>query len=160
MTDGDQDRQPVQRAWREEFDGLPTLGRLDAVGKAGLADHEPPPRCRTRLGYRCGPVADRMSSMKPHHSAALETQMFVELVAKVKIAVALESGVLDLKCPCGIVILSPTPEISNLKDRQRGLMKSRIERHLRERHGDPPNPAHGLFEQTIHEVLKQAFAGN
>jgi hypothetical protein len=98
--------------------------------------------------------------MKPHHSAALETQMFLELVAKVKIAVALESGVLDLKCPCGMVILPPTPVISNLKDRQRGLLKSRIERHLRERHGEPPNPRHGHFDQTIREVLKQAFAGN
>lgn len=98
--------------------------------------------------------------MKPRHSAALETQMLLELVAKVKIAVALESGVLDLKCPCGIVILPPTPVISNLKDRQRGLLKSRIERHLRERHGDPPNPRHSHFDQTIREVLKQAFPGN
>jgi hypothetical protein len=68
--------------------------------------------------------------MKPRHAAALETQILLELVAKVKIAAALESGVLDLKCPCGMVILPPTPVISNLKDRQRGLMKSRIKRHL------------------------------
>ena len=96
--------------------------------------------------------------MKPRYSPELETQMFLELVAKVKIAVALESGVLDLKCPCGMVILPPTPVISDLKDRQRGLLKSRIERHLRERHGDPPNPRHGHFEQTIRAVLTQAFA--
>ena len=98
--------------------------------------------------------------MKPRRAGALETQILLELIAKVKIAVALETGVLDLKCPCGMVILPPTPVISNLKARQRGLMKSRIERHLQERHGDPPNPRHGLFEQTIRDVLKQAFAGD
>jgi hypothetical protein len=96
--------------------------------------------------------------MKTRPAPALETQIFLELIAKVKIALALESGVLDLKCPCGMVILPPTPVISNLKAGQRGLMKSRIERHLRERHGDPPNPRHGHFEQTIRDVLKQAFA--
>ena len=95
---------------------------------------------------------------KPRRAAALETQILLELIAKVKIAVALESGVVDLKCPCGMVILPPTPIISNLKGHQRGLMKSRIERHLLERHGDPPNPRHGLFEETIRDVLKQAFA--
>jgi hypothetical protein len=88
--------------------------------------------------------------MKPRHSATLETQIFLELVAKVKIADALESGVLDLKCPCGTAILPPTPVISNLKDRQRGLMKSRLKRHLQERHG--------LSEQTIGVILREAFA--
>jgi hypothetical protein len=88
--------------------------------------------------------------MKPRPAAALETQIFLELVAKIKIAVALESGVLDVKCPCGMVILPPTPVIPNIKDRQRGLMKSRIKRHLHE--------AHGLSEHTIRVILKQAFA--
>ncbi len=88
--------------------------------------------------------------MKPRHAPVLETQVFLELVARVKIAAALQSGVLDLKCPCGMVILPPTPVISNLKDAQRGLMKSRIKRHLHERHG--------LSEQTIRVILKQAFA--
>jgi hypothetical protein len=90
--------------------------------------------------------------MKPRHDAALETKILLELVAKVKVAAALESGTLDLKCPCGMVILPPTPVISNLKDRQRGLMKSRIKRHLYERHG--------LSEHTISVVLKEAFAGD
>ena len=94
---------------------------------------------------------------KPRRAAALETQILLELIAKVKIAASLESGEVDLKCPCGMVILPPIPVISNLKAHQRGLMKSRIERHLQERHGDPPNPRHGLFEQTIRDVLKQAF---
>ena len=81
--------------------------------------------------------------------AAPDPQIFLELVARVKIAAALESGVLDLKCPCGMAILSPTPVISNLKDRQRGLMKSRIKRHLQERHG--------LSEQTVRVILKEAL---
>jgi hypothetical protein len=88
--------------------------------------------------------------MKTRPAAALETQTFLELVARVKIAAALESGVLDLKCPCGMAILPPTPVISSLKDRQHGLMKSRIKRHLQERHG--------LSEQTVRVILKEAFA--
>jgi hypothetical protein len=91
--------------------------------------------------------------MKPRRTAVLETQLFLDLLARVKIAAALESGVLDLRCrPCGMVILPPTPVISNLKDRQHGLMKSRIKRHLHERHG--------LSEQTIRVILKEAFAGD
>jgi hypothetical protein len=96
--------------------------------------------------------------MKTRPDPALETQIFLKLVAKVRVAVALETGELDLKCPCGMVILPPTPVISNLKASQRGLMKSRVRRHLQERHGDPPNPPHGLFEQTIRDILEQAFA--
>jgi hypothetical protein len=79
----------------------------------------------------------------------LETQTFLQLVARVKVAAALESGTLDLKCPCGMAILPPTPVIANLKDRQRGLMKSRIKRHLQERHG--------LSEQTVRVILKEAL---
>ena len=81
--------------------------------------------------------------------AAIDTQILLELVARVKIAAALESGVLDLKCPCGMAILPPTPVISNLKDRQRGLMKSRIKRHLQERHG--------LSDHTVRVILKEAL---
>jgi len=91
--------------------------------------------------------------MKPRHAAALETQLLVELVARVnalKVVVALEWGVLELKCPCGAVILPETPVISNLKDRQRGLLKSRIRRHLR--------ADHGISEEMIRVVLDQAFA--
>jgi hypothetical protein len=87
--------------------------------------------------------------MKPRHDAALETQLLLQLVAKVKILAALESGVLNLKCPCGAVILPPTPVIPQLKGRQRGLIRSRIQHHLR---GE-----HGLSEQTIHDVLNRAF---
>jgi len=91
--------------------------------------------------------------MKSRDDIARETQLLLQLVAKVKdlnILVARESGVMDLKCPCGTVILPSTPVISNLKDRQRGLLKSRLKDHLRARHG--------LSEQTIRVVLNQAFA--
>jgi hypothetical protein len=93
--------------------------------------------------------------MKPSHTAALETQLLVELVAKVKnlnVVAARKSGVLDLKCPCGTIILPSTPVISNLKDRQRGLLKSRIERHLR--------AEHGLSEHSVRVIMNQAFATN
>jgi hypothetical protein len=88
--------------------------------------------------------------MKLRRARGLETQTFLELVTRVKIAAALESGVLDLKCPCGMVILTPTPVLPNLKDRQRGLMKLRIKRHLRERHG--------LSERAIGIILREAFS--
>ena len=92
--------------------------------------------------------------MKPRRPVAIETQtqIILELVAKVKANAALQSGVLDSKCPCGMVILPPTPVLSNLKDRQRGLMKSRIKRHLHERHN--------LSERTIGIILKEAFASD
>jgi hypothetical protein len=91
--------------------------------------------------------------VKPRHPAALEARLLIELVSKIKnlnTAVAVESGSIDLKCPCGAVILPPIPVISDLKDRQRGLLKSRIRRHLR--------ADHGISEETIRVVLKGAFA--
>lgn len=94
--------------------------------------------------------------MKPRHAAELETRLLVELVAKVKsvnISGTLESGkTMDLKCPCGEVILPPTPVIPSLKDRQRGLLKSRIKRHLRVKHG--------LLEHAIRVVLNQSFVSD
>jgi hypothetical protein len=87
--------------------------------------------------------------MKTRPAATLETRTLLELVTMVKTAAALKSGVLDLKCPCGTAMLSPTPVIPSLKDSQRGLMKSRIKRHLQERHG--------LSEQTVRVVLTEAF---
>ena len=90
--------------------------------------------------------------MKPRPDAVRETQLLLHLVAKIRnlnIVVEQQSGVLDLKCPCGTVILPSTPIISNLRDRQRGLLKSRIKGHLR--------AGHGLSEHTIRVVLDQAF---
>jgi len=78
--------------------------------------HVPEGRARRGSAFRFwGPRATTASMKKPRRAAALETQILLELIAKVKIAVALESGVVDLKCPCGMVILPPTPIISNLK---------------------------------------------
>ena len=77
----------------------------------------------------------------------------MELVAKVKTLntmLDLGYGSMNLKCPCGAPILPSTPLISNLKDRQRGLLKSRIKRHL--------GTDHGISEATIRVVLKEAFA--
>jgi len=92
--------------------------------------------------------------MNPRPAAELETRLLVELIAKVKslnISGALEWGrTIDLKCPCGQVILPPTPVIPTLKDRQRGLLKSRVTNHLRVKHG--------LSSHTISVVLNQAFA--
>jgi hypothetical protein len=87
--------------------------------------------------------------MKSRTPATLETRTLLELVTMVKTAAALKSGVLDLKCPCGTAMLSPTPVIPSHKDSQRGLMKSRIKRHLQERHG--------LSEQTVRVILTEAF---
>jgi hypothetical protein len=83
-------------------------------------------------------------------ASTLESRTFLDLVARVKIAVTLESGVLDLKCPCGTAILPPTPVIPKLKDSQPGLMKSRIQRYLQERHG--------LSEKTVRVIIKEALA--
>jgi hypothetical protein len=92
--------------------------------------------------------------MTPRHTAALEARLLVELVSRVKnlnIPSTLEWGnSMELKCPCGEVVLPRTPIIPSLKDRQRGFLKSRIKRHLRFKHG--------LSEPTIRIVLDQSFA--
>jgi hypothetical protein len=93
--------------------------------------------------------------MKPRDAIALETQLLLQLVARVKdlnILIVQESGVLNLKCPCGTVILPATPVITNVRDRQRGLLKSRLRDHLR--------AGHGLSEQTIRVVLNKAFVAD
>jgi hypothetical protein len=91
--------------------------------------------------------------MKFRHDSASEAQLLVQLVEKTKARKA--SGiageeVLSLKCPCGVTILPPTPAIPSLKDRQRGMVRSKIERHLRD--------DHGLSKHTIGVVLKESFA--
>jgi hypothetical protein len=85
--------------------------------------------------------------MKLRHDAKFETRLLVDLVAKVKDLNT--SGKMVLKCPCGVLILPPTPVISNLKDRQRGLLKSRIRRHLQ--------TAHEISEATIRVFFIEAF---
>jgi hypothetical protein len=91
--------------------------------------------------------------VKPPSTATLDTHALLQLVERTKAVNALlaQGGeVLKLKCPCGASILPPTPAITSLKDRQRGLLKSKIERHLRDHHGLPGH--------SIRAVLKEAFA--
>jgi hypothetical protein len=94
-----------------------------------------------------------LATMCPGPSATLDTHALVLLVERTKILNAsLMRGmeVLQLKCPCGAVILPPTPAISALEDRQRGLLKSKIQHHLYDHHG--------LAGQRIRDVLREAFA--
>jgi hypothetical protein len=82
----------------------------------------------------------------------LQQQLAFEPMRLLNVVATRKSGVLDLKCPCGTIILPSTPVISSLKDRQRGLLKSRIERHLR--------AEHGLSEHSVRVIINQAFATN
>ena len=50
------------------------------------------------------------------------------------------------------MILQPIAVLPSIKDRQRGLLKSKIERHLR--------AVHEISKRTIAGVLKDAFAAN
>ncbi len=86
--------------------------------------------------------------MKQHITAELEAKLLAELAARTKSLK--NANVLNLKCPCGKLILAPTPAISSLEDRQRGLLKSRIRRHLR--------AEHELSDHIINIVVTRAFA--
>ena len=88
----------------------------------------------------------------PRKMIELKAPALVQLVQDIKplnVALNAGQGVLKLKCPCGASIVPSTTVLPNLKDRQRGHLKSRIERHLR---GD-----HRLSKQTVHVVLKESF---
>jgi hypothetical protein len=94
----------------------------------------------------------KIGMMKSRNASEFEIQLLLQLVVKMKAlegALALGHQVLALKCPCGAMILRPTPVISNLKDRQRGLLKSCIKRHLR--------TDHTLPDHAINDALNQAF---
>ncbi|MBV8056144.1 MAG: hypothetical protein JOZ29_04595 [Deltaproteobacteria bacterium] len=86
--------------------------------------------------------------MKRHLTPELEAKLLAELVARAKSLKT--ANVLNLKCPCGKLILAPTPALSSLEDRQRGLVKSRIRRHLRDEHQ--------LSDHIIDIVVNRAFA--
>ncbi|HVN88459.1 MAG TPA: hypothetical protein VMT61_01460 [Candidatus Binataceae bacterium] len=94
--------------------------------------------------------------MKTREAAAAEDELLLQLIAAVKtlnVAKEWEAGTtVTLKCPCGKVILPPILLSANLLDRQRGLLKSQIERHLRDRHD--------VAKQAIHRTVKDAFAAN
>jgi len=86
--------------------------------------------------------------VKRNLTPELEAKLLAELAARAK---SLKTAtVLNLKCPCGELILAPTPVISSLEDRQRGLVKSRIRRHLRDEHQ--------LSDHIIDIVVSRAFA--
>jgi len=88
----------------------------------------------------------------PRKIIELKAPALVQLVQDIKaLKAALNAGqgAIKLKCPCGAAILPSTPVLPNLRDRQRGHLKSRIERHLR---GD-----HRLSKRTVHVVLSESF---
>jgi hypothetical protein len=86
--------------------------------------------------------------VKRNLSPELEAKLLAELAARAKTLKT--ANVLNLKCPCGKEILAPTPAVASLEDRQRGLVKSRIRRHLRDEHQ--------LSEHIIDIVVSRAFA--
>ena len=94
--------------------------------------------------------------MKPRHAIEHETRLLLQLVAAIKglnVAGELEAGrTISLTCPCGKLILPPLSVLSSVKDRQRGLLKSKVERHLRN--------VHGISARTITRVLKESFIAN
>ncbi len=108
--------------------------------------------------YKAGGIWDRMvlmtDSTKATNVAASEAQLLLELVAAIR--AVLMSGDLQvgeqilLRCPCGRVILPPMLVHENIKDRQRGMLKAKVERHLRE--------DHGVSRYSIAQVLKDSFA--
>ncbi len=88
----------------------------------------------------------------PSRRKGREARLLVDLAIKVKnlnAQAALESGKMGLKCPCGVLIPPSTPVICNLKDRQRGLLKSRIRRHLQ--------TDHEISETTLRDFFFEAF---
>ena len=93
--------------------------------------------------------------MKPRDTAARETQILLQLVARIKglnLSGQQSGQTIELKCPCGEVILPPTPAIPYLADSQRGLLKNRIRSHLRVKHD--------LSEVAIRSIISDSFASN
>ena len=94
--------------------------------------------------------------MTPRYTSTPETQVLVQLVARIKslnTPGALQIGqTLKLKCPCGEIILPPTPLIPSLSEPQRGMLKSRIRSHLRIKHE--------LSELAIRSIISESFASN
>ena len=92
--------------------------------------------------------------MNPTNAAAAEDQLLLDVV--VAIQALLKSGDLEvgkqilLRCPCGRMILPPILVHDNVKDSQRGMLKAKVERHLREQHG--------VSRYDIGRVLKDSFA--
>jgi len=85
--------------------------------------------------------------VKRNLTPELEAKLLAELATRAKSL--RNANVLNLKCPCGKLILPPTPAVANLEDRQRGLVKSRMRRHLRDEHQ--------LSDHIIDIVVSRAF---
>lgn len=94
--------------------------------------------------------------MTSRYTSAPETQMLVQLVARIKslnTPSTLQIGeTLQLKCPCGEIILPPTPVIPSRSEAQRGMLKNRIRSHLR--------IEHELSELAIRSIISESFASN
>ena len=86
-------------------------------------------------------------------ASAVEAELLPALVATIHglhTAGELTDGrIISLKCPCGRVILPPILIQSHIRDRQRGLLKAKVERHLRD--------SHGLSKYNVGRVLKDSF---
>ena len=92
---------------------------------------------------------------RPHsRESAPASELLIE--SFVAIQALLMSGELELgkqiflSCPCGKLILPPIMVQENIKAHQRGLLKAKVERHLREQHG--------VSRYEIGRVLKDSFA--
>ena len=123
--------------------------RLDSKDR-GHGERRTAPRLRARAPHLLSLIA--VSVVKPPPTATLDTHALVLLMERIKVLNAsLTRGgeVLKLKCLCGAVILSPTPAVPGLEDRQRGLLKSKIQHHLRDRHA--------LAEHRIRDILRESF---
>jgi len=94
-----------------------------------------------------------MTATKSTNAAISEAQLLPALLATVQALLPsgdLESGkVISLRCPCGRVILPAIMVQENIKDRQRGLLKAKVERHLRDQHG--------VSRYNIGRVVKDSF---
>ena len=92
--------------------------------------------------------------MKQPNAAALEIQVLLPLVATIQglhTSGELEPGrTIALKCPCGRIILPPILVQASIKDRQRGLLKAKVESHLRDHHG--------VSKYATGNVLKDGFS--
>jgi hypothetical protein len=92
--------------------------------------------------------------LKQSNAAGLEAQLLLTLVATIhnlQVSGELEVGkTISLRCPCGAVILPPILVQSIIKDRQRGLLKTKVEHHLRDHHG--------VSKYNVNRALKDSFA--
>ena len=94
------------------------------------------------------------ATMKPTNKTASAAHLLPALASAIQAlhrSGELEVGQeISLRCPCGGVILPPILVHENVRDRQRGLLKAKVERHLREQHG--------VSRFEISRILRDSFA--